>query len=278
MKWWRVSEPVRIASTPDVGDTYITNEVIRIAVDTSEAVYVDTSGGAPSIGLGVGGNVPDAGYSGDPAPASVVALLFDYTVVRGDADTDGVAVAANSLRLTGSGTIRDVADNDLVLTHAAVAAQSARKVNGAGTPGAPQDVLAVIVSESPNQLFGSVRLSWSPPSVDGGLPVLRYQYQFIGAPNWEDVAGGAAATSKTLEITTGHRTGRFQIRAVNRVGAGTVSPAIRAILAPLAVASLTAAGASATQIDISWTAPGTESGVRPVTGYRIEVSDDAGST
>ena len=47
-------------------------------------------------------------------------LVFTYTVVAGDTDTDGVAVKANSLTLPSGTTIRDAAGNDLVTTFATV--------------------------------------------------------------------------------------------------------------------------------------------------------------
>ena len=47
-------------------------------------------------------------------------LLFIYTVVKGDIDTDGVAFGANAVRLSG-GAIKDTAGNAANLTHAAVA-------------------------------------------------------------------------------------------------------------------------------------------------------------
>ena len=55
-------------------------------------------------------------------------LVFTYTVAEGDADTDGIAIAANKLALNG-GTIR-AGTVDATLTHAAVAAQSGHKVDG----------------------------------------------------------------------------------------------------------------------------------------------------
>ena len=55
--------------------------------------------------------------------------MFRYTVAAGDADADGVSVAANKLALNG-GAIVDGANNPAVLTHAALAAQSGHKVDG----------------------------------------------------------------------------------------------------------------------------------------------------
>ena len=54
--------------------------------------------------------------------------VFSYTVAEGDADTDGIAIAANKLALNG-GAIR-AGPVDATLTHAALAAQSGHKVDG----------------------------------------------------------------------------------------------------------------------------------------------------
>ncbi len=54
---------------------------------------------------------------------------FSYQVVSGDVDADGVAVAANALKLNG-GAIKDLDDFDAALTHAALAAQSGHTVDG----------------------------------------------------------------------------------------------------------------------------------------------------
>ena len=45
-----------------------------------------------------------------------VRLVFGYTVLSGDSDSDGVAVGANAVSLNG-GAIKDAAGNDAVLTH-----------------------------------------------------------------------------------------------------------------------------------------------------------------
>ena len=48
------------------------------------------------------------------------ALVFEYTVARGDADDNGVSVKADTLALNG-GTIKDTVGNPATLTHTAVA-------------------------------------------------------------------------------------------------------------------------------------------------------------
>ena len=68
-----------------------------------------------------------------PGPWAVrgIELIFDYTVLSGDSDSDGVAVGSNAVSLNG-GAIKDAAGNDAVLTHDAVAEDPNYTVNIGG--------------------------------------------------------------------------------------------------------------------------------------------------
>ena len=59
----------------------------------------------------------------------VAPVVFSYTVAEGDSDSDGIAINANKLTVNG-GSIKDGADNDTSLSHAALAAQDGHKVDG----------------------------------------------------------------------------------------------------------------------------------------------------
>ena len=82
--------------------------------------------GAPQLALAVGTATRQAGYVRSTGTRR---LVFEYTVAQGDTDTDGIAIAADSLTLAG-GTIRDADGLAAVLDHDAVAAQSGHKVDG----------------------------------------------------------------------------------------------------------------------------------------------------
>ena len=68
-----------------------------------------------------------------PGPWSLrgISLTFEYTVLSGDSDSDGVAIGANAVSLHG-GAIKDAAGNNAVLTHDAVAEDANFKVNIGG--------------------------------------------------------------------------------------------------------------------------------------------------
>ena len=120
---------VALTSDPDDDDrdgddaTYAIGDTVQATVTFSADVTVT---GAPQLTLDVGGTDRTAAYSSTDSTATQ--LVFTYTVAEGDADTDGIAIAANKLALNG-GTIR-AGTVDATLTHAAVAAQSGHKVDG----------------------------------------------------------------------------------------------------------------------------------------------------
>ena len=117
-----VVSTVAITSIPGPDATYTPGEVIEATVTFSETVVVT---GTPQLTLNVGGGGRRANYqSGVDA-----ALLFSYTVVEGDTDTDGLSIEADSLSLNG-GTIRDGADNVAILDHGAVTGQTGHTVDG----------------------------------------------------------------------------------------------------------------------------------------------------
>ena len=120
---------VALTSDPNDDDrdgddaTYAIGDTVQATVTFSADVTVT---GAPQLTLDVGGTDRTAAYSSTDSTATQ--LVFTYTVAEGDADTDGIAIAANKLALNG-GTIL-AGTVDATLTHAAVAAQSGHKVDG----------------------------------------------------------------------------------------------------------------------------------------------------
>ena len=89
---------------------------IDVTLTMSENVDVDTTNGTPSLTFILGTTEKTANYT---SGTGTTQLVFQYTVVAGDTDTDGASVKVNSLSLN-SGTIKDIADNDLTLTHSAL--------------------------------------------------------------------------------------------------------------------------------------------------------------
>ena len=113
---------VALASYPDTNGTYALGDAIEVTVTFDEPVRVT---GTPQLLLRVGNHDRTARYHHGMGKA----LLFAYTVVEDDADTDGVSIAANQLSLNG-GAIKDAGGNAGVLAHQLLLPHLWHKVNG----------------------------------------------------------------------------------------------------------------------------------------------------
>ncbi|MCY4375670.1 MAG: hypothetical protein OXC31_18070, partial [Spirochaetaceae bacterium] len=140
-----VSE-VKFSGTPSSGDAYQAEETIKLQVWFDRLVTVS---GSPYVELTVGSRTRQAAFH--THGVEVNGIGFQYTVQARDSDADGVSVAANAIRLNG-GTITAVdGTTAAVLTHAAVAADSTRKVGDptATPPGGGPAVNSVFFGSSP---------------------------------------------------------------------------------------------------------------------------------
>ncbi len=82
--------------------------------------------GTPAIAVTVGSETRSAGYvSTDERD-----VIFEYDVVEGDEDTDGIQISADSITLGSDASIRNASGDDATLAHHALAAKSAHKVDG----------------------------------------------------------------------------------------------------------------------------------------------------
>jgi len=115
---------VFFSSSPAGGDTYERGETIEVRVVFNRSVRV---AGTPQVELSVGGQTRAALFWGTHFGRT---LSFNYEVQASDVDRDGIAIAADAIRL-GGGSIK-AADGvtDAVLTHAALAGDPGRKVDG----------------------------------------------------------------------------------------------------------------------------------------------------
>ena len=106
---------VAVTSDPGTDDTYALGDAIEVGLTFDEAVTVT---GDPYLLIDVGGTNRRASYQ---SGSTTTQLLFQYTVLAGDDDADGIAVVANSLTLNG-GSIGATDDaTAAALAHAALA-------------------------------------------------------------------------------------------------------------------------------------------------------------
>ena len=115
---------------PALGDTYNLGETIEATVAFNKAVDVT---GAPRLALLIGTQTRQAAYASGDGDTD---LIFRYTVVAADSDTDGLSIEDAALTLN-SGTIRELGGTEnaaLALGAAAVSDSAAHKVDGANAP------------------------------------------------------------------------------------------------------------------------------------------------
>ena len=228
-------ETVRITSNAGSDRTYVASETIEVTVTFSETVVVR---GTPRLTLNLGGRSRTANYQ----DVTGAAVRFEYKVVSGDSAAYGVSIEANRL---SSGTIRDGAWNNAVLSHAPVAADSRHQVDGvkptlatsdgavaSGTTltlayGEPLDSSSVpatddftVTAGSETRTVTGVRVSGSAvfltlsPAVADGESRLRVNYE-PGSNPIQDTAGNDADRLSNKSVT--NRTGDTTGPAVSRV-------------------------------------------------------------
>ena len=138
-------DSVSFVSDPGPDYTYKAGEVIEAGVRFNEGVTVDTTDGTPEIILTVGTNARRAGYV---RGSTNRVLVFAYEVAADDADTDGLAIGANSLELNSGSIKQNDSTVDAGLAHQALLDQSSHKVDGSSTDPAPSGIVKSFAYDS----------------------------------------------------------------------------------------------------------------------------------
>ena len=125
---------VSIGPDPSSDSTYTLHEQFNVTVTFDRAVVVDTTDGKPRIALDIGNSTRYAMYS-HAHNSSAAVHVFNYTVQAPDVDSDGISIAANALSANGGSITASGETAAADLSHNALAADSARKVNGGRTSG-----------------------------------------------------------------------------------------------------------------------------------------------
>ena len=146
----------------------------------------------------------------------------------------------------------------------------------AGVPSAPSNVVATAGN-------AQAMLSWSAPTLTGGLPLADYaiQYSVVGSNAWTPWAhDSSTATTATVTGLQNNQSYLFQVAAVNGLGAGPVAVTAQAIFLPPSspgVPSGLSAKAANAAAFLSWIAPAYNGGA-PLTDYSIQYSTTSGSS
>ena len=194
---------VAVTSSPASGDTYGTGEMIRFTVTFDQSVTVT---GTPEFEFCLGSSATMSCSVGTPPPAlrsaalssgsGTTALVFSYTVVAGDMDTDGIWIGNHdrTIKLDAADAIQGtVGGLDAVLTHAEVGGQTGHKVNGAAANTAATGAPTITGTAQVGQTLTAVTTGIT--DADGlTSPTYTYQWIRVDGGTEADISGAMSST------------------------------------------------------------------------------------
>lgn len=130
---------IAIASATSIlNSTLNAGDIVSVNVPFSEVVNV-TDIPSPQLALTIGSTVVQASYDSGTGTNS---LVFKYTILDGQTDTNGISIAGTSALTLNNGIIQDAAGNAATLTTVAVADNSGYLVDTTA-PTAPTSVTVI---------------------------------------------------------------------------------------------------------------------------------------
>src|SRR6185312_3229773 len=222
----------------------------------------------------------------NPSNAATVSLVdpSGTTLVTSSTISSGTTtlnVGKYHFPISGTINVYDGSNNVIASSPVSVYGGDVYSVNISSTaPQPPTNLSATTISSS------QVNLSWSAPSDNGGSAITGYKIARSqdNGNTWSTITSNTGSTSTTYSNTglASSTTYSYRVSAINSVGTSLPSNVASAttsaqILPPQPPTNLSATATSTSQINLSWTAP-SDNGGSPITGYKINRSDDGGST
>ena len=195
------------------------------------------------------------------------------------ANTGSAAITYSHTGLTAS-TTRHYRVSAINSAGTGPASNTANATTDAATaPGAPTSLSATADGQT------AIDLSWTAPTSTGGVTITGYKIEVSSnnGSSFSDLVANTGSAAITYSHTglTASTTRHYRVSAINSAGTGpasnTANATTDAATAPGAPTSLSATADGQTAIDLSWTAPTSTGGVT-ITGYKIEVSSNNGSS
>ena len=161
----------------------------------------------------------------------------------------------------------------------ATSSNVANATTDATVPGVPTSLSATASGTS------TINLSWSAPASTGGSAITGYKIEVSSdsGSSWNDLVADTASTTTTYEHSglAAGATRHYRVSAINSIGtsatSSNVANATTDATAPGVPTSLSATASGTSTINLSWSAPASNGG-SAITGYKIEVSSDSGSS
>ena len=205
-------------------NTLNAGDVVYATVVMSEGVIVT---GTPQLALTIGSTAVKANYMSGSGSAT---LVFQYTILAGQTDANGIAIAANSLSLN-SGSIKDAAGNSATLTHTAVSDNANYLVDAtapAQTVGSNSVHISADTGTSSTDFITKTASQTITGTLSAALATGEVLYGSVdNGATWVDITGKASGTTITWTGATlqeGTSNFLFQITdAAGNKGAATGS-------------------------------------------------------
>ena len=274
---------VAVTSMPELEtDTYGAGETIEVSVTFSEAVNATTN---TDFVLSVGGARRAPLLSG----SGTATLVFGYTVVSSDEDTNGIWIGDETRTLVGNrngeaqnGTITSVATGAAaVIAHTLLGTDSDHKVDGSRTTDnvAPAFTSSATFDAAENQTAAGTVLATDDDTDDsvtgyeitGGADQALFEIgatsgelTFKSAPNFEDPQD--TDTGNDYEVTV-QATSGTDTREMTADQTITVTVTDVDTEAPGKPGTPTVSAGSATSLRVNWSAPSNAG--PPITGYDV---------